>query len=215
MAEFIYSAKLFINLLPWGKITSTGCGAVGSVPRLGRGGREFESHQPDQAMKTKLISFGLLAALVIVAGFGVNQIKTSPKTTLSAETVQYASTTVRIGNKSFSVELALTDDQQALGLGERDSLAKNAGMLFVFKPARTSTFWMKDMRFNLDIVWIFEGKIVDISRNVPAPKSDTKPENMPTYSPKTEIDNVLEINAGQADGMKIGDRVEIVNSSQV
>lgn len=164
------------------------------------------------SMKTKLIGFGLLAALVIVAGFGVNQLKTNPKTILSAETVQYARSGVRIGDKTFSVELALTPEQQALGLGERDSIANNSGMLFVFKPAGQETFWMKDMRFDLDMVWIFDGKIVDISRRVPAPKSDALPGNLPTYSPKTEIDYVLEINAGAADGIKIGDRVEIVDS---
>ncbi|MEK7202107.1 MAG: DUF192 domain-containing protein [Patescibacteria group bacterium] len=174
-------------------------------------------------MKTKLISFGILAALVIVAGFGVNQIKTSSKTTLSAETApatelgisQYARSGVRIGEKTFSVELALTDEQQALGLGERDSLATNAGMLFVFEPAQTPAFWMKDMRFDLDIVWIFDGKVVDLSRHVPAPNSDALPQNLPTYSPKIQIDYVLEVNSGAADSIKIGDRVEIVNSSQV
>ncbi|MDP2605929.1 MAG: DUF192 domain-containing protein [Deltaproteobacteria bacterium] len=174
-------------------------------------------------MKNKLISFGILAAVVIAAGFGVNQIKSSSKTTLSAETVpatefsldQYARSGVRIGEKTFSVELALTDEQQALGLGERDTLAINAGMLFVFKPAQTPAFWMKDMRFDLDIIWIFDGRVVDISRRVPAPKSDAKPENLPTYSPDTEVDYVLEINASAADGITIGDRVEVVNSSQV
>ncbi|MCR4277913.1 MAG: DUF192 domain-containing protein [Candidatus Berkelbacteria bacterium] len=166
-------------------------------------------------MKSKLISFGILSALVIVAGFGVNQIKTNPRTTLSAETVQYARSAVRIGDKTFSVELALTPEQQSLGLGERDSLAKNSGMLFVFKPAGQETFWMKDMRFDLDMVWIAEGKIVDISRHVPAPKEGMKTENLPTYSPNSEVDYVLEINSGEADEMNIGDRVEVVNSSQV
>jgi hypothetical protein len=166
-------------------------------------------------MKTKLIGFGMLAALVIVAGFGVSQIKTNPKTTLSAETVEYARSTVRIGDKTFNVELALTLDQQALGLGQRDSLAKNSGMLFVFKPAGQESFWMKDMRFDLDMVWITDGKIVDISRHVPAPKKGEDTSNLPTYSPKTEVDYVLEVNSGEADGMKVGDRVEVANSSQV
>lgn len=174
-------------------------------------------------MKNKLIGFGILAALVIAAGFGVNQIKSTSKTTLSAETApatefsldQYARSGVRIGEKTFSVELALTDEQQALGLGERDSLATNAGMLFVFKPAQTPAFWMKDMRFDLDIVWIFDGKVVDISRRVPAPGSNALPQNLPTYSPKIQIDYVLEINSGAADSIRIGDRVEIIDSQKV
>jgi len=171
-------------------------------------------------MKGKLIGLGIVAALVIVAGISVNQIRTSPTTSLSAETVspispevdQYAKSTVRVGNKTFSVELALTPETQLLGLGQRDSLAKNSGMLFTFKPAQMITFWMKDMRFSLDMVWIADGKIVYISRNLPTPKGDIKPENLPIYSANVPVDYVLEINAGAAEGLNVGDRVEIVDS---
>ena len=178
-------------------------------------------------MKSKIISFGILGVLVIVAGISLNQNKTTEQITLSAESTsptdlptdlgsdQYAVSAVRIGEKTFNVELALTREQQSLGLGERDSLPANSGMLFVFKPAEIVPFWMKGMRFNLDIVWISEGNIVDITRNAPVPKPETKTENLPLYSPKTEIDYVLELNAGAADKMNVGDRVEIVNSSQV
>lgn len=167
-------------------------------------------------MRTKIITFGILVALVIGAGLAVGQAKTGSKTTLSAaSSKQYATTSVKIGQKTFNVELAITADQQELGLGSRDSLAKNAGMLFVFKPAQTATFWMKDMRFNLDMVWISDGKIVDISRNLPAPKSGTNPADLPTYSPNVLVDYVLEINAGQSVGMKIGDHVEITDTSSV
>ena len=190
-------------------------------------------------MKGKLIGLGIVVALVIVAGLSVNQIKTNPGTSLSAETVsptpstpstglgtgglgtdeldenQYAKSTVRVGNKTFSVELALTPETQLLGLGQRDSLAKNSGMLFTFKPAQTITFWMKDMRFSLDMVWIADGKVVHISRNLPAPQKDIKPENLPIYSANTPVDYVLEINAGEAVGLKIGDSVEIVDSFSI
>ena len=166
-------------------------------------------------MKQKIISFGILTVLVIAASLAVNQIKTSPKTTLSAETAEYAATIVRIGNKTFDVELALTADQQALGLGERDSLTDNSGMLFVFKPARTTTFWMKDMRFNLDMVWIRDGKVVDITRDAPAPDPQAVPADLPIYSTDQAVDYVLEIKAGSSDELKIGDHVEIVDSRTI
>ena len=166
-------------------------------------------------MKGLIISLGLLSALSIVVGVGVIQTTLSDTTTLSAETTQYATTAVRVGDKTLNVELALTEEQQALGLGQRDALAKNTGMLFVFKPAEATSFWMKDMRFNIDIIWIADGKIVDISRNVPAPEPNTEPKKLPTYSPNTAIDYALELNAGEAEKMKVGDRVEMVYSSQV
>lgn len=129
--------------------------------------------------------------------------------------IQYAISAVRIGDKTFSVELAMTREQQALGLGERDNLPANLGMLFVFKPADIAKFWMKGMRFNLDMVWIADGKVVEITRNAPAPKLDTKTESLPVYSANTEVDYVLELNAGAANTLKVGDSVEVIDSSQV
>ena len=166
-------------------------------------------------MKGKIISFGILLVLLLGAGLAVNQIKTSSKPTLSAATHDYANTTVKVGSKTFAVELGLTSDQQALGLGKRDALAPSAGMLFVFKPAQIATFWMKDMRFPLDMVWINNGRVIGISRNVPVPPAGTTTAKLPTYSPNALVDYVLEVNAGQADNVSIGDQFQVVDSQAV
>lgn len=171
-------------------------------------------------MKQKIITLGILAALILGVGLMVNQIKPGSKATLNASSStnsvgvnnQYATTTVKAGLKSFVVEIATTPDQQSLGLGNRDRLVKNAGMLFVFKPADEATFWMKDMRFPLDMIWIYQGRIIAIDRDLPVPKPDTLPAKLPTYSPKTLIDYVLEVNAGEGTSLKIGDHFELVTS---
>jgi len=127
----------------------------------------------------------------------------------------FARSKISINSQVFDVELAVSSEQQAKGLSDRDNLEQGHGMLFIFKPAEQPAFWMKDMRFNLDIVWIANGEVVDVSRNLPFPKPGTRSDELPTYSPPTVIDYVLELNAGEADNISVGDRIEIVNTLSV
>jgi uncharacterized membrane protein (UPF0127 family) len=88
-------------------------------------------------------------------------------------------------------------------------------MLFDFgsETEAMPRFWMKDMRFDLDIVWIKDNKIIGIAKNIPKPAAGTADEKLPTYSPPSPIDQVLEVNAGWTDKYKIktGDEVRYEN----
>lgn len=106
---------------------------------------------------------------------------------------------VRIGNALFSVEIADTEEKQSLGLGKRSSLCDTCGMLFVFDRADERDFWMKGMRFPLDILWIRDGKIVHIERSV-----DFHDQNTVYRSPQP-ADRVLEINADICMRLGIGE----------
>jgi uncharacterized membrane protein (UPF0127 family) len=120
-------------------------------------------------------------------------------------------TTVTIGDASFAVELAVTPQQQAQGLSGRPSLAPGTGMLFIFKSEGRPFFWMKDMHFPLDMVWIStEYVVVDITEDVPPPDPGQATSDLPTYRPAEPAQYVLEINAGEAESadMRIGDLVE-------
>jgi uncharacterized membrane protein (UPF0127 family) len=115
---------------------------------------------------------------------------------------------VIINGKTISIEIARTDTERAKGLSNRDYLAADSGMLFVFPKSDIYPFWMKDTKIPLDIVWInastslSTGKIVDIVTLTPQ-TSDSIPE----YSPKEKANYVLELNANS--GFKIGDEVDI------
>ena len=113
------------------------------------------------------------------------------------------------GNK-FTVELAITDKEREKGLGYRDALPANQGMLFVYDHPEQYNFWMKGMRFPIDIIWIQDKKIVDISPNVPIAIG----ENLSTYTPKIPVSQILEVNAGTVDrlGIQIGDAVKILKN---
>lgn len=90
-------------------------------------------------------------------------------------------------------------------------MADGAGMLFVFDGGAASAFWMREMRFNLDFVWIGDGcEVVDIHADVPAPAAGTALGDLPLYSSDPPARYNLEINAGAAAarGIEIGDAVK-------
>ncbi len=115
------------------------------------------------------------------------------------------SATVAIGGHVYAVEIAQTLEQKAKGLAGRESLAAGRGMLFPFGGKSRVSFTMKGMLFPLDIIWIAEGKIVDISKQLPPDMGMFAT----AYRPAVPADTVLELNAGvaDADGLKTGDSV--------
>lgn len=114
---------------------------------------------------------------------------------------------VSINSATFKVELAKTQKEQMKGLSGRSSLPQDQGMLFVFeKPSRYS-FWMRDMKFPLDIIFILDNKVVRVFENVPIAAADDG--NPPQFGSDVLSDKVLEINAGLArkNKIKVGDIV--------
>jgi uncharacterized protein len=103
---------------------------------------------------------------------------------------------------TIQAEIADTTEKRAKGLMYRDSLAKDRGMLFTFAEPQLWTFWMKNTRISLDIIWM-DGKkrIVHIERNVPTcPRTD---DGCPQYQPNDNAVYVLEVAAGVADALKL------------
>lgn len=123
--------------------------------------------------------------------------------------VQGKITQIKIDEALINVEVADTSSKRAQGLSGRESLATGSGMLFIFPTASKYRFWMKDMKFPLDFIFIDNGKVVDLYRNVPPPLSGQADETLPQYEPVTPITMMLEVNAGFADqyNIKIGDQV--------
>lgn len=116
-------------------------------------------------------------------------------------------TDLAMRGKTFSVEVADTDLKREKGLGDRDSLPTDHGMYFPFPAAQYWVFWMKGMRFPIDIVWIQDGKVVDVSQDVQVDAGLP----LKTYSPVAPADAVLELNAGTAReiGLTKGDAVTL------
>jgi hypothetical protein len=117
---------------------------------------------------------------------------------------------VRVGAAAFAVEPAVTPAQRIQGLSGRQVLAPRSGMLFIFEQEGKYAFWMKEMRFPLDLVWIGAGcTVVDLTRNAPPPAPEQTLDELPLYLPVAPARYVLEINGGEADlvGLRPGDLV--------
>lgn len=116
-----------------------------------------------------------------------------------------------ISGTTINIETADTTQRRSLGLGGRDTLATDSGMLFTFPDQAKHSFWMKGMRFALDFIWIRKMKVVDILKNAQPPQPGQADETLPVYVPNQPVDSVLEVNAGFVDshGIKVGDIVDI------
>lgn len=119
--------------------------------------------------------------------------------------------TVILDNVKLNVDVAKTNAERARGLSSRENLGDNEGMLFIFERPEHYTFWMKSMKFSIDIIWVNDGKVVDITPNVPVPGQDIRLSDLPRYAPSEPAQYVLEVKAGFAreHGIKKGDSVKV------
>ena len=113
-----------------------------------------------------------------------------------------------------SVEIAADAENRAQGLMYRDHLDAGRGMLFFFPADDVFSFWMKNTRIPLDMIWIdSEKRIVGIRENVPPCKADP----CPSYGPGVVARYVFEVAGGEAKkhGLKTGDVLRFVELDHV
>jgi uncharacterized protein len=114
---------------------------------------------------------------------------------------------VKIAGQNIKVDLAITLEEQEMGLGGRSELKENEGMLFIFDQPGKHYFWMKNMNFSIDIIWLDENlHIVYLKKDI---KSESYPE---TFGPDVNTKYVLEVRAGfsEKNNLKEGDSVLFV-----
>lgn len=162
--------------------------------------------------------FQYLFLILAAAGFVLGSVYIKESRILSpssdsnvAKDPEVKKVNVIIGEVVVPSEIADTDQSRELGLSYRKQLDAKSGMLFSFNSLIKPVFWMKDMLFPLDIIWIREDKIVDIHENVPVPEPSASLNQLPKYSPKEAVNYVLEVNAGfsKKNDIKVGNVVEI------
>lgn len=111
-------------------------------------------------------------------------------------------------NTCFSIELAVSQAEKEKGLMFRDNLKDDEGMLFIYDKEGVYSFWMKNTKIPLDIIWIDnDGKVVFISGNTQPCRSDI----CPSINPGLDAKYVLEINGGVAQkiGLKVNDKLDL------
>lgn len=103
----------------------------------------------------------------------------------------YATTTLLIGEDTLILEIADTDQKRSLGLSGREGLASGTGMLFIFEEAGFHGFWMKNMRFVIDIAWLDDDFcVVTLARSL-------APDTYPTvFVPDAPARYAIEVPSG-------------------
>jgi uncharacterized membrane protein (UPF0127 family) len=110
---------------------------------------------------------------------------------------------------SATAELAVSNEERAQGLMFREKINEDQAMLFYFEEEDIHSFWMKNMRFAIDILWLDSQKrIVHLENRVPPCSQDP----CPSYTPSAAASYVLEVQAGFAEkhGLRLYDRIEFV-----
>ncbi|OGI71182.1 hypothetical protein A3B84_01470 [Candidatus Nomurabacteria bacterium RIFCSPHIGHO2_02_FULL_35_13] len=147
--------------------------------------------------------FFLIVIIFFAVGFFL--IKNNFSKNLLIDKIQY----IEIAGKTLKINLSLTPESREQGLSGIKELKKDEGMLFVFNHTGKYPFWMKDMNFPIDIIWIGEDlRVVYI-------KKDAKPESYPeTFTPNQDAKYVLEVfsSFSEKNNLKEGDRVKFLSS---
>lgn len=156
--------------------------------------------------------FIIQAIILLIVIFGALAISTSriPTGSLLPQPPKYGE--VLINNNQITVEVADTQQKRTKGLGGRETLASDSGMLFIFDESKKYSFWMKGLKFPLDFIWIRGNEVVDILENIPPPSPGQPDKELPVYQSNQPIEMVLEVNAGyvSSHGIQVGDKVSIV-----
>lgn len=143
----------------------------------------------DKTRKTRVLNtISILAggALILVLLLH-SRVVESPLVTITSD----YDALISIGNTTIPVTIADTDTEREQGLGGTPSLAPGTGKLFVFDTPNIYGFWMKDMAYSLDIIWIdADLRVVGISKDI-SPKS--YPE---IFYPPSNVAYALEVNSG-------------------
>lgn len=103
--------------------------------------------------------------------------------------------TVVVGTTTVTAEIADTSPLQERGLGFREGLRPGWGMLFVYDTPSSHTFWMKGMRFCLDIVWLDADQVAGTAQSV-CPEPDRSDADLSRYSSPYPVRFILELPAG-------------------
>lgn len=153
-------------------------------------------------MKKIIVLVVILLLVVAAIPFSQNYLKNNQ--------FPFAKTaTAKIGNQTFRLYSAESQKEKEVGLSNKSSMPQDYGMLFSFATPDYYSFWMRDMKFPIDMIFIKDNHIITIHSNAQPPKS--KDDSLAIYKPDEPADAVLEINAGLAQkySFKKGDEVKI------
>lgn len=118
----------------------------------------------------------------------------------------YSVSKVKVGNKKYCLYFADTLEKRTSGLSNK-TITESEGMLFTYEEPGFRRFWMKEMLYSLDLIYIKDGTVVDYHENV---SPDTYPKTFTSSSPANKI---IELKAGEIkkSSLKKGDSINPIS----
>lgn len=171
------------------------------------------SAKSKKVLPTLVRNFIIIIAVIVLffsSMYGVRCLSTKVCDSIVVDKFVRHDFTVLMPKGALQVEVADTNASRELGLSGRKKMGNDEGLIFIFDVPGRYGFWMKDMSFPLDIMWINQnGIVVNIERNV-TPESYKEKK---TYINQADASYVLEINAGQAEkfGLYLGSKIKIAD----
>jgi uncharacterized membrane protein (UPF0127 family) len=160
--------------------------------------------------KVTLIALAVFALVVLSYGYRCGNDHVCG-TRFVTEIFRPTTTITTSNGKTIVAEVAQTQGSREQGLSGRDGLSDGEGMLFIFDTPGRYAFWMKDMTFAIDIIWIAEdGTIVYSEKNVlPSTYFDHTPPQAFMNSASAKYVLEIKANASDAYGLYLGTKVKI------
>ena len=144
----------------------------------------------------------LLATVMFLSTVGTSLAQIAPPWRHQVAPLQTSE--IVVGGVPLTVELAYQPADLQRGLGYRDSLAPGTGMLFLFEQPAPRSFWMKGMRFCIDIIWIENGVIQGAAESVCPEQDGTADSDLTSHVSPVPVTYVLEVPAGWLDAYGLG-----------
>jgi hypothetical protein len=156
----------------------------------------------------KIYLFFIVFIFILAGAFVLVSKNTAlaPENVIESPAISNVLPEIVIKEARLNLEIADTDLERQRGLSGRKSLPEGTGLLFVFQETGAYSFWMKEMEFPIDIIWMDEsGKIIYIEKSL---SPNTYPN---TFGPSEPALYVLETNSGWANknGINVGDKAII------
>lgn len=150
--------------------------------------------------KQRLILFFLLVFLVGVVVLQFIFIRSRSVTQFT----DHQKIELTVNGQVLHVEVVNTPQSMSKGLGDRTQIGSD-GMAFLLGSPQTLPFWMKDMHFDLDLVWVKDKKVDSLNENVKAPQTpeENQDQRLQRYYPEHPVDMVLELPAGATQKLNI------------
>jgi uncharacterized membrane protein (UPF0127 family) len=133
---------------------------------------------------------------------------------LNSEFKDRAVITVTLGAETLTLETAVSTEAVTQGLSGRTKIPAD-GMLFVFPQAEPRYFWMKDMNFPLDMIWLRDKTIVGITYGAAVPPENERHNPAQFYNSPVPADMVIEVEAGRAVSFAVGMKLEVISSNTI